>query len=42
MKNNNYQSHSRRKKPWDEEEVSDIAPFVRDNIEVIISIITVL
>lgn len=29
MKNNNYQSHSRRKMPWDEE-VSDIAPFVRD------------
>lgn len=30
MKNNNYQSNSRRKMPWDEEEVSDIAPFVRD------------
>ncbi len=32
MKNNKYHSHSRRKTPWDEEEeeVSDIASFVRD------------
>lgn len=30
MKNNNYQYNFRRKMPWDEEEVSDIAPFVRD------------
>ena len=30
MKNNKYHSHSRRKTPWDEEEVSDIASFVHD------------
>lgn len=30
MKNNKYHSHSRRKIPWNEEEVSDIASFVRD------------
>ena len=31
MKNNRYHSHSRRKTPWDEEEeVSDVASFVRD------------
>lgn len=31
MKNNKYHSHSRGKTPWnEEEEVSDIASFVRD------------